>query len=137
MKLPSFSLVICSALKSTMHEHVLSPFSVQFFAIPGTVALQAPLSMGFSMHETGVGCHALLQRILLTRDQTRISFISHTGKQVLYHYHHCYYSHSSLLLIRVSIIYLLSKLLLLTHFKFICPFTFKVTSCRLHIVELI
>ena len=40
-----------------------------------------------------------------------------------------------LLLIRVSIIYLLSKLLLLTHFKFICPFTFKVTSCRLHIVE--
>ena len=67
MKLPSFSLVICSALKSTMHEHVLSPFSVQFFAIPGTVALQAPLSMGFSMHETGVGCHALLQRILLTQ----------------------------------------------------------------------
>ena len=54
MKLPSFSLVICSALKSTMHEHVLSPFSVQFFAIPGTVALQAPLSMGFSMHETGI-----------------------------------------------------------------------------------
>ena len=59
MKLPSFSLVICSALKSTMHEHLLSPFGrVHLFAILWTVALQAPLSMGFSMHEhwSGLPC---------------------------------------------------------------------------------
>ena len=58
MKLLSFSLLICSALKSTMHEHVLSPFSVQFFASPWTAALQVPLSMGFSMREywSGLPC---------------------------------------------------------------------------------
>ena len=31
-----------------------------------SVACQAPLSMGFSKQETGVGCHALLQGIFLT-----------------------------------------------------------------------
>ena len=36
---------------------------VQLFAIPWTVARQAPLSMGFSRENTGVGCHTLLQRI--------------------------------------------------------------------------
>ena len=34
---------------------------VQLFATPGTVARQAPLSMGFSRQEHWVGCHALLQ----------------------------------------------------------------------------
>ena len=34
---------------------------------PWTVALQAPLSMGFSRQEYGVGCHALLQGIFLTQ----------------------------------------------------------------------
>ena len=31
------------------------------FATPGTVAHQAPLSMGFSSTNTAVGCHFLLQ----------------------------------------------------------------------------
>ena len=31
-----------------------------------TVARQAPLSMGFSRQEYGVGCHALLRGIILT-----------------------------------------------------------------------
>ena len=35
--------------------------SVPLFAIPWTVACEAPLSMGFSRQNTGVGCHALLQ----------------------------------------------------------------------------
>ena len=36
-------------------------------ATPRTVTHQAPLSMGFPDENTGVGCHALLQRIFLTQ----------------------------------------------------------------------
>ena len=36
-------------------------------AIPWTAAHQAPLSMGFSRQEAGVGCHFLLQGIFLTQ----------------------------------------------------------------------
>ena len=35
--------------------------------IPWTVACQAPLSVGFSRQNTGVGCHALLQGMFLTQ----------------------------------------------------------------------
>ena len=43
---------------------VLSRFRrVRLFATPRTVAHQAPLSMGFSSKNSGVGCHALLQGI--------------------------------------------------------------------------
>ena len=38
------------------------------FATPWTVACQAPLSMGFSRQEYGVGCHFLLQGIFLTQE---------------------------------------------------------------------
>ena len=37
------------------------------FAIPGTVALQVSLSMGFPDKITGVGCHFLLQEVFLTQ----------------------------------------------------------------------
>ena len=40
---------------------------VQLLAIPGTVACQAPLSMGFSSKSTGVGCQFLLRQIFLTQ----------------------------------------------------------------------
>ena len=40
---------------------------VQFFATPWTVAHQAPLSMGFSTQNTGVGCHSQVQGIFLTQ----------------------------------------------------------------------
>ena len=40
---------------------------VQLFATPWTVARQAPLSMGFSSQDTGVGCHSLLQGIFSTQ----------------------------------------------------------------------
>ena len=47
---------------------VLSCFSrVWLFATLWTVAQQAPLSMGFSSKNTGVGCHALLQGIFPTQ----------------------------------------------------------------------
>ena len=39
------------------------------FATLWTVACQAPLSMGFSRHNTGVGCPALLQEIFQTQGQ--------------------------------------------------------------------
>ena len=35
-----------------------------------TVALQAPLSMGFLGKNTGVGCHALLQGIVPTQGES-------------------------------------------------------------------
>ena len=37
---------------------------------------------------TGVGCHALLQGIFRARDQTRVSYSSCIGMQVLYHQWH-------------------------------------------------
>ena len=47
---------------------ILSHFScVWLFATPWTVALQVPLSMGFSGKNIGVGCHFLLKGIFLTQ----------------------------------------------------------------------
>ena len=40
---------------------------VQLFATPWAIACQAPLSMGFSGKNTGVGCCSLLQRIFPTQ----------------------------------------------------------------------
>ena len=66
------------------HVHVcmLRCFSrVQLFAIPWTVAHQAPLSMGFSRQEYWSGCHVLLQRIFPT--QGSILGLLHC-RQILY-----------------------------------------------------
>ena len=54
---------------TTKYEcRMLSHFShVTLFAILWTVALQAPLSMGFSRQEKWSGLHALLQGIFLTQ----------------------------------------------------------------------
>ena len=67
---------------------MLSCFSrVWLFVISGTIALQAPLSWDSPGKSTGVGCHALLQGIFLTRgssqlrDQTGISYVSCIGRQ--------------------------------------------------------
>ena len=46
---------------------VKSPSRVWLFAILWTVVCQAPLFMGFSRQETGVGCHFLLQGTFLTQ----------------------------------------------------------------------
>ena len=61
---------------------------VRLFVTPWTVACQAPLSVGFSRQDTGVGCYSILQGIFPTRDQTSISFVSCIFRQVLYHWHH-------------------------------------------------
>ena len=55
-------------LLSTMCARVLSHFSrVWLFVTPWTVAHWAPLAMGFSRQDTGVGCYALLQGIFPTQ----------------------------------------------------------------------
>ena len=52
----------------TLRVCMLSCFGcVQLFATLWTVARQAPLPMGFSRQETGVGCHTLLQGIFPTQ----------------------------------------------------------------------
>ena len=57
-----------------MHAWLLS--RVQLFVTPRSVAHQAPLSMGFSSKNTGVGCHFFLQRIFLTLGWTWVSCIT-------------------------------------------------------------
>ena len=49
---------------NTVHACRLS--HIQFFETLGTIAHEAPLSVGFSRQNTGVGCHFLLQEIFLT-----------------------------------------------------------------------
>ena len=58
---------------------------VRLFATPWTVALQAPLSMGFSRQYTGVDCHFLLQGIFPTQGLN--PGLSHC-RQTLYHLSH-------------------------------------------------
>ena len=63
----------------------------QVFATLWTVVHQAHLSMGFSRQEYRVGCHSLLWGLFPTqgpKDRTRVSYISCTGRWVLYHWHH-------------------------------------------------
>ena len=56
---------------------------VRLFSTPQTVAHQAPLSMGFSRQEYGVGCHFLVQGILPTQGLNPA--LLHCRK-ILYHF---------------------------------------------------
>ena len=58
---------------------------VRLFSTLWTVAHQAPLSMEFSMKNTGVDCPALLQVIFPTQGLTCVPCGSCIGRQVLYH----------------------------------------------------
>ena len=70
------------APSEVMRVCVLSRFShVRLFVTPWTVACQAPLSVGFSSKNAGVGCHALLQGILPTQGWNHLL----QCRQVLYH----------------------------------------------------
>ena len=55
------------------------------FATPWTVAYQNPPSMWFSRQDTGVGCHFLLQEIILTQGLN--PGLLHC-RQILYHLNH-------------------------------------------------
>ena len=60
---------------------MLNHFSpAQLFKTLWTVAHQAPLSLGFSIKNTGLGCHAFLSGI-----EPTFLTVSCTGRQVLYH----------------------------------------------------
>ena len=56
-----------------MCVHTKSLSCIWLFVTLWTVALQAPLSMGFSGKNTGVSCHALLPVSSRPRDQTHLS----------------------------------------------------------------
>ena len=52
---------------------------VRIFATPWTAAHQAPLSMGFSIKNTGVSCHFLLQGIFPTQEWNQSLCVSCTA----------------------------------------------------------
>ena len=56
---------------------------VQLFVTPWTVALQAPLSMGFSRQEYWSGLPCPIQEIYPTQDRTCVSYVSCIGRQFL------------------------------------------------------
>ena len=60
-------LTISETVQSNKWSEVKSLSRVRLFVTPWTVAYQAPLSMGFSRQNTGVGYHFLLQRIFPTQ----------------------------------------------------------------------
>ena len=61
---------------------------VRFCETQWTIARQAPCPWDSLGKNTGMGCHALLQENFPTRDQTPVSYVSCTGRLVLYHEHH-------------------------------------------------
>ena len=77
----SMSVEILSFHESRRSEEK-SLSRVWLFVTPWTVANQAPRSMGFSRHEYWMGCHFLLQRILLTQGSN--PGLPHC-RQMLYH----------------------------------------------------
>ena len=70
----SSSLLVCVPACSVVSDY-LWPHGLH-------VAFQAPLSMGFPSKNTGVGCHFLLQGILLTQGWTPHLLL---GRWILYH----------------------------------------------------
>ena len=73
---PSFAMI----------EKYFSHFShVRLIVTPWTVALQAPLSVGFSSENIRVGCHSLLQGIFPTQGLS--PGLLHC-RQILYHMSH-------------------------------------------------
>ena len=48
---------------------------------PWTVANKAPLSIGYTGKNAGVGCHVLLRGAFRPRDQTCVSYVSSNGRQ--------------------------------------------------------
>ena len=76
-------LLVSSIFKRCMLSH-FSP--VGLFAIPWTVAHQAPLSMRFSRQEYGVGRRALLQGLFSTQGPNLHLLFSCVGRRVHHHW---------------------------------------------------
>ena len=100
--LPAVKNAICHSLNGFLYNQfkvqdcyhgiqvpvcVLSCFSCAWlFLTLWTIAHQVPLSMGFSRQEywSGLPC-LVLAEFSQPRDQTHISCVSYTGRQILYH----------------------------------------------------
>ena len=67
---PSYVGTRCHEPQACVLTSMLSRSVVSDSVIPWTAARQAPLSMGFSRHDTGVGCQALLLGIFPTRGRS-------------------------------------------------------------------
>ena len=63
-------------ITTALNSAVLSGSVVSHSETLWTVACQAPLSWNSPGRNTGVGCHALLQGIFPTQDQTQVSYIA-------------------------------------------------------------
>ena len=74
------------AFSAYVHEYTLSPFSrIWLFETPWTVGHQTPLSIGFSMQEYGIGCHAIFQGTFPAQG-SNLFHVSCSGRQILHHY---------------------------------------------------
>ena len=83
----NLSSILILALAKFLYICELSCFShVQLFVTLWTVVCQAPVSMGFSRQEYGVGCHALVQGIFLTQGLNPCLLCLLRCKQILYHW---------------------------------------------------
>ena len=59
-------------IKSMQEDSVSHSVMSRLFETPRTAACQAPQSMEFSRHNTGVGCHSFLQGIFLIQEEGEV-----------------------------------------------------------------
>ena len=73
-----------------MHACSVTKSHVLFFATPWTVALQAPLPLGFSRQEywSGMGYYLFFQGIFLTQGSSPSLLHLLHCRQILYHLNH-------------------------------------------------
>ena len=79
-KFPYFLILRYAAAATTVLQ------SCSTLCDPYTAAHQAPLSLGFSRQETGVGCHALLRGIFLTQGSNLRLLHLLQCRRILYHW---------------------------------------------------
>ena len=77
-----FSLIMGKWLYGTYRVHAPLLSRVLLFVTPWTVALQAPLSMGFTGQNTGVGCHFLLHGNVSIQRLNLHPCVSCTNRQI-------------------------------------------------------
>ena len=80
---------------------------VWLFATPWTVVRQAPLSMGFSRQEYGVGAMPSSRALSRPREGTCVSCVFYTGRQILYQLCHLGITTHSSLFIKITHIWCL------------------------------
>ena len=82
-----FSLIMGKWLYGTYSVHAPLLSRVLLFVTPWTVALQAPLSMGFTGQNAGLGCHFLLHGNVSIQRLNLHPCVSCTNRQIFFFYH--------------------------------------------------